>query len=90
VLDGASFLAKTGMLFLSVVNSLANHERAKGTVMIDYSEYLEGFSGIFISTINNVLADHIAKRLEFAVDDGVKTIYLEEPFHSGDLSHKEN
>jgi 2-polyprenyl-3-methyl-5-hydroxy-6-metoxy-1,4-benzoquinol methylase len=31
------------MLFLSVVNSLANHEHAKGTVMIDYSEYLEGY-----------------------------------------------
>ncbi len=31
------------MLFLSVVNSLANHERAKGTVMMDYSGYLEGY-----------------------------------------------
>ncbi len=41
-----SYLGKpppSGILFLSVVNSVANHERAKEAVMIDYSEYLEGY-----------------------------------------------
>src|SRR6266849_4826841 len=37
-------------------------------------------TGTFISTINNVLADHIAERIEFAVEDGIKTVDLEEFF----------
>jgi type III restriction enzyme len=40
----------------------------------------EGFAGIFINTINNMLADHIAERVEFAVEDGIKTVDLEELF----------
>jgi hypothetical protein len=35
--------SSSGILFLSVVHSAANHERAKGAVMMDYSEYLEGY-----------------------------------------------
>lgn len=51
----------------------------------------EGFAGIFISTINNMLADHIAERIEFAVEDGIKTVDPEElfppkrPFHLREL-----
>src|SRR5260370_38003276 len=40
----------------------------------------EGFAGIFINTINNTLADHIAERVEFKVEDGIKTVNLEELF----------
>jgi type III restriction enzyme len=40
----------------------------------------EGFAGIFINIINNTLADHIAERVEFTVEDGIKTVNLEELF----------
>ena len=40
----------------------------------------EGFAGIFINTLNNMLADHLAERIEFAVEDGLKTVNLEELF----------
>ncbi|GHO63551.1 methyltransferase [Ktedonobacter sp. SOSP1-52] len=33
----------SGILFLGFVNLVANDERAKGPMMIDYSEYLEGY-----------------------------------------------
>jgi type III restriction enzyme len=35
---------------------------------------------LFINTLKNMLADHIAERIEFAVEDGIKTVDLEELF----------
>ena len=40
----------------------------------------EGFAGIFINTINNMQADHIAERIEFTLEDGINPVDLEELF----------
>lgn len=50
----------------------------------------EGFAGIFINIINNMLAEHIAEHIVFAVEDGIKTVDLKSSFHLKDHSPKEN
>src|SRR5260370_29872381 len=40
----------------------------------------EGFAGIFINTISNMQADHIAERIEFTLEDGINPVDLEELF----------
>ena len=40
----------------------------------------EGFTAIFLNTIRNTLADHIAERIEFTLDTDVKEYDLEELF----------